>query len=149
MKPLCFVLMPFGVKPNGAGSTVDFDAVYCELIAPSIEAAELESIRADEELVDGIIHKPIFERLLLCEFAIVDLTTANANVFYELGVRHAMLPGTTVLLQGGLVRLPFDLAPLRTLNYRLDPSGKPDRISETRDALVKLLLGVQKNKNVG
>jgi hypothetical protein len=148
MKPLCFVLMPCGVKPNGAGSTVDFDAVYRELIAPSIDEAELEPIRADEELVGGIIHKPMFERLLLCEFAIVDLTTANANVFYELGVRHAMLPGTTVLLQGGVVRLPFDVAPLRTLNYRLDLSGKADRISETRDALVKLLLESKKTKTL-
>jgi hypothetical protein len=40
-----------------------------ELIAAAIEAAELEPIRADEELVGGIIHKPMFERLLLCEFA--------------------------------------------------------------------------------
>src|ERR1700736_4586165 len=126
MKPLCFVLMPFGVKPNGAGNTVNFDAVYHQLIAPSIEAAELEPIRADEELVGGIIHKPMFERLLLCEFAIADLTTANANVFYELGVRHAMLPGTTVLLQGGVVRLPFDVALLRALQYQIDGSGKPD-----------------------
>jgi hypothetical protein len=38
-----------------------------ELIAAAIEAAELEPIRADEELVGGIIHKPMFERLLLCE----------------------------------------------------------------------------------
>jgi tetratricopeptide (TPR) repeat protein len=146
MKPLCFVLMPFGVKPNGAGNTVNFDAVYHQLIAPSIEAAELEPIRADEELVGGIIHKPMFERLLLCEFAIADLTTANANVFYELGVRHAMLPGTTVLLQGGVVRLPFDVAPLRTLNYQLDPSGSPASVSETRETLVKLLMESRKTR---
>ena len=88
-RPLCFVLMPFGKKPDDAGQLVDFDAVYRELIAPAIEEAGLEPIRADEELTGGIIHKPMFERLILCEYAVADLTTANANVFYELGVRHA------------------------------------------------------------
>jgi hypothetical protein len=77
-KPLCFVLMPFGKKPDADGRTIDFDAVYEQFIKPAIGTAGLESIRADEEVVGGIIHKPMFERLLLCEFAVADLTTANA-----------------------------------------------------------------------
>src|SRR5437763_1842889 len=44
--------MPFGTKPDGAGGTVDFDAVYRELIAPAISAAELEALRADDEMTD-------------------------------------------------------------------------------------------------
>src|SRR5207237_1246710 len=82
VRPLCFVLMPFGRKPTNAGATVDFDAVYQDLIAPGIDAAGLDPIRADQELTGGIIHTPMFERLILCEFAVADLTTANANVFY-------------------------------------------------------------------
>jgi hypothetical protein len=82
-RPLCFVLMPFGTKPNAAGSLIDFDAVYQDLIAPAIADAELEPLRADEEMTDGIIHKPMFERLILCEYAVADLTTANANVFAD------------------------------------------------------------------
>src|SRR5690242_7654357 len=97
-RPLCFVLMPFGKKPTVAGATVDFDAVYHDLIAPAVDAAGLQTIRADEEMSGGIIHKPMFERLILCEYAVADLTTANANVFYELGVRHAVLPWSTALL---------------------------------------------------
>jgi hypothetical protein len=118
VKPLCFVLMPFGTKPDGAGGVVDFDAVYRDLIAPAIVEAQLEPLRADEEVTGGIIHKPMFERLILCEFAVADLTTANANVFYELGVRHAVRPWSTVLIfaeQGA--RLPFDVAPQRALPY--------------------------------
>ena len=61
-------------------------------------AAGLEPIRADEELLGGIVHKPMFERLILCDYAVADLTTANANVFYELGIRHALRPYSTVLL---------------------------------------------------
>lgn len=138
-QPLCFVLMPFGTKPDTSGALVDFDAVYRELIKLAIEEAELEPIRADEEMTGGIIHKPMFERLILCEYAIADLTTANANVFYELGVRHAMRPWTTVLLfaEGG--RLPFDVAPLRAMPYRLTPGGKPADVEATKSILVKHL----------
>ena len=46
----------------------------------------------------GIIHKPMFERLLLCEYAVADLSMANPNVYYELGIRHATRPWSTVLL---------------------------------------------------
>ena len=49
MRPLCFVLMPFGTKPSGTGSSIDFDAVYREIIAPAVDAAELDVLRADEE----------------------------------------------------------------------------------------------------
>jgi MAP3K TRAFs-binding domain len=139
-KPLCFVLMPFGTKPDGAGAVVDFDAVYRELIAPAIAEADLEPLRADEEVTGGIIHKPMFERLILCEFAVADLTTANANVFYELGVRHAVRPWSTVLVyaQGG--RLPFDVAPQRALSYELSPAGVPTDAGDTRRALVERLV---------
>jgi tetratricopeptide (TPR) repeat protein len=145
-KPLCFVLMPFGKKLDADGRTIDFDAVYEEFIKPAIESAELESIRADEEVVGGIIHKPMFERLLLCEFAVADLTTANANVFYELGVRHAVLPNTTVLLFAGATRLPFDVALLRALPYQIDANGKPADPTSSANALTGLLKKAQEQK---
>src|SRR5439155_25807464 len=111
--------------------------VYHELIAPAIAAAEMEPLRADEEMTGGIIHKPMFERLILCDYAVADLTTANANVFYELGLRHALRPWSTVLLfaQGG--RLPFDVAPLRAMPYRLTPEGTPADVASLKEALVK------------
>ena len=125
MRELCFVAMPFGTKTDVAGP-VAFDAVYRNIIEPAIEAAGLEPLRADEEVTGGLIHKPMFERLILCRFAIADLTTTNANVFYELGIRHAARPGSTVLIFAeGRGQLPFDVAPLRALPYRLDASGVP------------------------
>jgi tetratricopeptide (TPR) repeat protein len=138
-RPLCFVLMPFGKKPDAAGTLIDFDAVYREVIAPAIADAGLEPIRADEELTGGIIHKPMFERLVLCEFAVADLTTANANVFYELGVRHAARPHATVQIVGGNSRLPFDVALLRTMPYPLTDDGLPAQVEETRAGLARLL----------
>src|SRR3712207_5983275 len=123
-RPLCFVLMPFGAKTDAAGNTIDFDRLYREAIAPAADDAGMDVVRADEEREGGIIHKPMFERLVLCAFAVADLTLANANVFYELGVRHAVRPHTTVLLfaKGGQ-RLPFDVAPLRAVSYDIDDHG--------------------------
>ncbi|MFQ6023905.1 MAG: TRAFs-binding domain-containing protein [Acidiferrobacterales bacterium] len=139
-RPLCFVLMPFGQKPTSAGALVDFDAVYQDLIKPAIEAAKLEPLRADEEMTGGVIHKPMFERLILCEYAVCDLTTANANVFYELGLRHAVRPASTVLLFAeGAGQLPFDVAPLRALPYRLGTDGKPAEVSSARSGLTARL----------
>jgi tetratricopeptide (TPR) repeat protein len=132
--------MPFGKKPGAAGAVIDFDAVYKELIVPAISEAGLEPLRADEEMTGGIIHKPMFERLILCEYAVADLTTANANVFYELGVRHAVRQWSTVLLFAeGSTQLPFDVAPLRAMPYRLSPDGKPADLDVIKPALVKRL----------
>lgn len=138
-EPLCFVLMPFGTKPDPNGLLIDFDSVYQQLIAPAIRDAKLEPLRADEEMGGGIIHKPMFERLVLCNYAVADLTTANANVFYELGVRHAIRPWSTVLMFAGGSRLPFDVAPLRALSYLLDTSGKPADVERVRAELTTRL----------
>ncbi len=137
--PLCFVVMPFGVKPDGRGGSVDFDAVYGELIAPAVQEAGLEPLRADQELVGGLIHKPMFERLILADYAVADLTTANANVFYELGVRHAVRPYSTVLVSADVKRAPFDLAPDRVRPYALDGSGRPADAAGDRAKLVEAL----------
>jgi tetratricopeptide (TPR) repeat protein len=119
MRPLCFVLMPFGRKKDASGKLRDFDAAYQKMIGPAIEAAELEAVRADEELVGGWIHKAMFERLMMCEYAVADLTGENPNVFYELGIRHGLRPHSTVVIfQEGSV-LPFDVAPLRGIPYNL------------------------------
>jgi hypothetical protein len=68
----------------------------------------------------------MFERLILCPFAVADLTTANANVYYELGVRHAFKPFSTVQIIAEGSRLPFDVQMLRTIPYKLGMDGVPD-----------------------
>jgi MAP3K TRAFs-binding domain len=140
--------MPFGRKATPAGSVIDFDRVYAELIAPAAIDADLEPLRADEETVGGIIHKPMFERLILCPYAVADLTLANANVFYELGVRHAFRPWSTVPIIAQDNRLPFDVQMLRTVPYVLAADGAPDpsRTEETRRTVAKLLVEARKGK---
>ena len=139
MKPLCFVLMPFGRKTDASGRIVDFDAVYEQIIAPGIVAAGMDAIRADEEKVGGTIHKPMFERLMLCAYAVADLTGANANVYYELGIRHATRPSTTVIVFAEGTTLPFDLALVRGLSYRVDAAGKPGTAEECSRKLAEAL----------
>ncbi|MES2890427.1 MAG: TRAFs-binding domain-containing protein [Bacteroidota bacterium] len=117
MRPLCFVLMPFGTKRDASEKEINFDIVYHTFIRPAIEQAGLDPIRADEEQAGGFIHKPMYERLMFCNFAVADLSFANANVFYELGIRHALKPHTTVSIFETGTKLPFDTAPLRTFNY--------------------------------
>jgi hypothetical protein len=117
---LCFVDMPFGQKPDlKSGVVVDFDQIYNDAIKPAIEECGLEALRGDEERTGGIIHSAMFARLLLAEFVVADLTLANPNVFYELGIRHAAKPFTTVPIFANISALPFDVALVRAVAYQL------------------------------
>jgi len=144
MSALCFILMPFGKKPAGDGRQVNFDAIYEHLIKPAVQAAGLEPLRADEEMAGGIIHKAMFERLILCEYAVADLTTANANVFYELGVRHAARSWATVpVFAAGWGALPFDVNGLRAVPYTLAADGSPSAFGADGAALTARLRAAQ------
>ena len=144
-RPLCFVLMPFGSKRDAAGGVVEFDDVYHRIIQPAVVASGMQCVRADEERVGGIIHKPMYERLLVCDYAVADLTTANANVFYELGVRHAARPWSTVLTNADGYPLPFDVRPLRGIRYSLDAAGEPSDADRDRAQLETALCFAKDN----
>lgn len=138
-RAVCFIIMPFGRKPDISGREIDFDLIYKEIIEPAVAEVGFEPIRADEEVNAGLIHKAMYERLMLSEFAIADLSIFNPNVYYELGVRHALRPQTTVLMAADASRLPFDVGHLRTLTYGLDDRARPKDIAGARAALVKRL----------
>lgn len=148
MQPLCFVLMPFGRKRDAQGRETDFDGVYRKLIAPAILAAGLDAMRADQEQLGGTIHKPMFERLMLCDYAIADITSANPNVYYELGIRHALRPHSTILIFAAGTSLPFDVAPLRGLSYATDASGQVVAASEEVAALAAMLGKAREERSV-
>jgi tetratricopeptide (TPR) repeat protein len=134
--------MPFGTKKDPVSQMeVDFDAVYEQAVRPAIQEADMEAVRADEERTGGIIHKPMFERLVLCEYAVADLTTSNPNVYYELGVRHAARASTTVAIFADQQRLPFDLQYLRALPYRLGDGNRfgPAECGELTSQLTRRL----------
>ena len=138
--PHAFVVMPFGRKQGFDGRWLDFDAIYNELIRPSLEAAGFESFRADEESVSGDILTDMFQELLLADLVIADLSIDNANVFYELGVRHAMRKRGLVHIQSGRSYMPFDIFNVRTIPYHTDKNGRPDpeHVEKDKHAITKI-----------
>jgi hypothetical protein len=131
-----FVIMPFGEKKAPNGTVIDFDAVYQHLFAPAIAAAGLMPHRADADRRGGSIHLDMFQDLLLAEFAVADLTLDNPNVWYEIGVRHALRAGGAVLTYALRDRLPFDIAGQRMQRYTLkEGRPDPDLVEAERNAL--------------
>lgn len=126
MRPHAFVIMPFGKKKGGDGSLFDFNAIYTQLIKPTLIMAGFEPFRADEETTSGDILTDMFQELLLADLCIVDMSIDNANVFYELGIRHAFRKRGIVHIQAGRAYMPFDVFNVRTIPYHVTPDGIPD-----------------------
>ena len=117
----CFVVMGFGKKTDfETGRVLDLDQSYNNLIKPAVEAAGLRCIRADEIVHSGLIDVPMYEHLLKTDVVVADLSTSNRNAIYELGVRHALRPYTTVVIaEEMMMKSPFfDLNHIVIRNYR-------------------------------
>ncbi|MBD2462663.1 hypothetical protein H6G89_16605 [Oscillatoria sp. FACHB-1407] len=140
-RPHAFVVMPFGRKQGPDGRWIDFNSIYYTLIKPALEEAGLEPFRADEEASSGDILSDMFQELLLADLVVADLSIDNANVFYELGIRHALRRRGVVHIQAGRAYMPFDIFNVRTLPYHCDESGCPDPTFMEKDklALVKMI----------
>ena len=131
VRPHAFVAMPFGRKLGPDGRTeVDFNAIWRQLLKPALEHAGFEAFRADEEQRAGDIRVDMFQELLAADLVLVDLTIPNPNVWYELGVRHALRERGVVLVYGALpgVEAPkvFDVYTDRKLRYSLAADGSLD-----------------------
>ncbi len=126
IRPHAFVAMPFGSDKKGPdGTPIDFNTIYKVLIAPAIEEAGLSAWRADQEQRAGDIRTDMFEELLMADLVVADLTIDNPNVWYELGVRHALRARGVVLISGGASPKAFDIYTDRKLRYGL-AGGLPD-----------------------
>jgi tetratricopeptide (TPR) repeat protein len=130
--PHAFVVMPFGSKPGADGVLINFNSVYADLIRPAVIKAGMEPFRADQESRAGEIRTDMFQELLLADLVVADLTMDNPNVWYELGVRHALRARGVVLICGGKVTTAFDLYTDRKLRYSLR-EGVPDPASLKSD----------------
>jgi uncharacterized protein DUF4071 len=117
---------------------LDFDLIYTSLVAPAIDAAGLESLRWDDISASGAIG-PVLERLVVCDFVVADISVSSPNVFYELGIRHASRPNTTVLIARQGSPIPLDLSALRVILYRLNETGRPEDVGSFNRAMVDIL----------
>lgn len=139
MKPHAFVAMPFGTKPGADGTPIDFNRVFAELLKPALEDAGCTVFRADEEQRAGDIRSDMFQELLAADLVLADLTLDNPNVWYELGVRHALRARGVLLVQGPRPTSPFDIYTDRKLRYRIAAGGPdPATLAEDRAALAAM-----------
>ena len=137
----CFVVMPFGPKKIGR-RTIDFDAIYDSVFLPAIqqvtapEGGALEPRRTDKDFFSGDITVEMFRYLEYSRFVLADITGLNANVFYELGIRHRARQSGTAIFRQVDVRLPFDISHIKAFPYEYRPEKSAD---ESRRLITKVL----------
>jgi hypothetical protein len=121
-----FVAMPFGEKTYKRRK-VNCNATFAKVIVPLLEDADLAWEREDRRLETGIIHVGMIEQIGNAQIVVVDTIAENANVFYELGLRHAFADKTTILLGPKGTTPPFDTRPIRHFTYTLTGSAITDQ----------------------
>ena len=129
MKKTCFLVMGYGKKTDyKRGRTIDLDKTYNNILKPLIEELGMECVRSDEIIHSGIIDKPMFNQLISADIVIADISTYNPNAFYELGVRHALKPYTTIIISEDKLEYPFDIQ--HSVIYKYEHLGKDIGYSE-------------------
>ena len=108
-KNLCFVLMPF---------VLELEPVYQRIREVTVIEHQLSCIRADSIYSAEIIIDEIWEKICQAHIVIADATGKNPNVFYEMGLAHALGKDVVILAQS-MDDIPFDLRHRRILIYSL------------------------------
>ncbi len=161
MKPYCFVITSFGQKENlndlkakyqngkkEPVQKIDFDKIYENLVKPAILKAGLEPLIEREEKSLGSIHKTMYEKIILCEYCIADVTNFNPNAYYELGMRYAVKPFTTIpIIASSHFPLPFDIGPNRTFAYQVDNNFNLSNRENDINTLADMLLNAKKSRS--
>lgn len=126
MAKTCFVVMAIGAQMVG-GSMITEEQLRNRylIIKRALQKAlpTLEVIRADEVPHPGDISSDIFRRIMQSDFVVADITFPNANVYYELGLRHACRLGTILIKEKDTSTAPFDIYGHRYIQYENDRRG--------------------------
>lgn len=141
----CFIIMPFGEKEDLDGQDIDFDDIYRFFFKKAIEDLGIECVRCDEIEEAGSIHDKMFEHIYQADIVVVDITTSNANVFYELGVRHALAKGVTVLIRRKGTTIPFNIQGLQVVEYDQARFGSIERAKARIHQIIKNGLDLRLN----
>lgn len=104
----CFVIMPFA-DPIGS--------YYQSIYQAAIEKAGMRAVRADTDIfATGKVIDQIWNGINAAKVLVAELTTRNPNVYYELGLAHA-LEKPVVLISSNEEDVPFDLQHIRVIYY--------------------------------
>jgi len=128
-----FIVRPFNVKEG-----IDFDAVERLLIQPALDNAGIKGATTTEIAKAGNIREDMFRLLVTADLVIADLSIHNANVFYELGIRHGLRPRGTLLIRADVHSYPFDLQTDRFLLY--DFHQPEASVAKLSDAITATLI---------
>jgi hypothetical protein len=135
--------MPFRSKDTGAAPPappkIDFDALWEKAFLPLVEDMGYRAVRADQDL-GAMIIKDMLERLYFSDLVLADLTIPNGNVYYEVGVRHALKGAGCVLVSADWSHQLFDLEQIRQARYPLPEGSVTDATAaEVRAALAGVI----------
>ncbi len=131
-----FVVMPFGKRvlvEKGVEEQIDFDSIYNDLIRPAGHRIGWQVTRIDEVVRPGPISDQYLRRLFEAPVVIADVSMPNSNVFYELGIRHSISTGLTLLTALEGTSLPFDIAHLRVIFYDYQ------KLEESQEKIIEFL----------
>src|SRR6185503_14862259 len=127
-----FIIRPFGKKKDLKGNEIDFDQIATDLIDPALTAINAEGRETLDIVESGNIRVDMFRRLLTADLVVADLSIHNANVFYELGIRHALRDHGTLMLRSDADAFPFDLQTDRYFTYdKNDPKASRKDLIES------------------
>lgn len=138
---ICFAAMPFGVKEVGE-KEVDFDFIYSTIFAPAIAATPLPEggylvpKRTDDDFFSAQIDVDMFQYLEYSRLTLADISGLNANVFYELGVRHRAHAAGTVIFRQITAPIPFDINHIKAFPYEYEPEAQ---VAEARALVTRIL----------
>ncbi|MPV35693.1 tetratricopeptide repeat-containing protein [Georgenia subflava] len=144
-EPVAFMVMPFNRKPTGRGeahvpSQVDFDLLWFRVYRPVLADLGYRPIRADAD-VGALIITEMIQRLVLGDLVVADVSLPNANVYYEVGVRHAASRVGCVLVAAEWAQPVFDIGQMRQVRYPLDDGALPSEAADRARAALAAGLG--------
>ncbi len=142
----CFVIMPFGDPAVDPERAEKLHAIYSDWIKPAVESipipgqpdGRITCHRADKIFAPGEIMTHVIENLVSADIVIADLSGRSANVFYELGVRHA-IGNSCILISDDLEDIPFDLRPQRAILYEYEPRSMLKLKESLTQAITEIL----------
>ncbi|PWB90470.1 DUF4071 domain-containing protein [Methylocystis sp. MitZ-2018] len=145
--PTCFVIMGFGEKTDfETGRRLNLDKTYHNIIKPAVASVGYDCIRADEVLHSGVIDVPMYDWLLNADLVVADLSTSNLNAVFELGVRHALRPKSTIVLAEEGFRSPFDVNHIVIRRYaHLGSDIGYDEAQKKQKELAELANSIRRN----
>jgi hypothetical protein len=115
---IAFVLMGYGTKVDFAtGRSLNLDKTYENIIKPVFKKLGIKCFRASDIQHSGTIDVPMYKFIQKADIVIADISTLNPNAIYELGVRHALRPQTTIVIAEQELQYPFDLSHTTILPY--------------------------------